>query len=79
MSNARRGNVDQIEIFVEQAHRLFGKTSVFEVIDLPTKQEAINLLVEFYGMVDVGKVDLYLLILDRLRVEMGEGGVKYGN
>ena len=63
--------MDQIDFLVDQAHRLFGKTSVFEVIDLRDRQGAINTLVEIYGPVDVGKVDRYLSILDRLRVEIG--------
>jgi len=58
---------DQIEMLVEQAHRLFGKTSVYEVFDLSNRREAIRTLVEFYGPVDMGRVDRYLFILDQLR------------
>lgn len=58
---------DQIEILVEQAHRIFGETSIFEVYDLPNRLEVISTLVEFYGPVDVEKVDQYLAILDQLR------------
>ena len=62
---------DQIELLIHEAHSLFGETSVFEVIDLPTRQEAAKWLVEYYGSAaDEGKVDLYLSILDRLRQEI---------
>ena len=57
----------QIEKLVEQAHILFGKTSIFEVFDLPSRQEVIQTLTEFYGPVDVGRVDRYIAILDKLR------------
>ena len=62
--------MDQIEMLVEQAHCLFGETSIFEVFDLPSHQEVIQTLTEFYGPVDMGKVDQYLTILDQLRLEM---------
>lgn len=58
---------DQIEMLVEQAHCLFGESSIFEVFDLPSRREALRILVEFYGPVDVEKVDRYLFILDQLR------------
>lgn len=64
---------DQIEMLVEQAHRLFGKTSIFEVFDLPSHQGVIQMLTEFYGPVDAGKAYEYIFILDRLRVHIGEG------
>ena len=58
---------DQIEMLVDQAHRLFGRTSIFEVFDLSNRREVIRTLVEFYGPVDMGKVDRFLFILDQLR------------
>ena len=58
---------DQIEMLVEQAHHLFGETSIFEVFDLSGRREVIRTLVEFYGPVDVGKVDRFLFILNQLR------------
>lgn len=64
--------MDKSEMLVEQAHSLFGETSIFEVFDLPNRQEVIQTLTEFYGLVDVGKVDRYLSILDQLRIENGE-------
>ena len=64
--------MDQIEFLVDRAHRLFGETSVFEVIVLPSREEIIISLISFYGPVDFGKVDRYLLVLGRLRKEMGE-------
>ena len=57
----------QIEMLVEQAHRLFDKTSIFEVFDLPSRQEVINTLFELYGPVEVGRVDQYLEVLNRIR------------
>lgn len=68
--------MDQIESLVDRAHRLFGETSVFEVIDLPSRKEAIRTIVKFFGPVDVEKVDRYLDILDRLRREIGESETK---
>jgi hypothetical protein len=62
--------MDQIDFLIDRAHRLFDKTSVFEVIDLSTRQEAVKVLREFYGQVDDEKVDRYLEILDRLRKEL---------
>ncbi|KJR97314.1 MAG: hypothetical protein VR65_25720 [Desulfobulbaceae bacterium BRH_c16a] len=59
--------MDQIEMLVEQAHGLFGETSIFEVFDLPGHQEIIQTLTEFYRPVDVGKVDQYIAIINQLR------------
>lgn len=47
--------VDQIEMLMEQAHGLFGETSIFEVFDLPNHQEVIQTLTEFFGPVDVAR------------------------
>lgn len=62
---------DHIEHLIDLAHDLFDEISVFEVMDLPTKKEASKVFVEFYDPVDMGKVDRYLDILDRLRREIG--------
>ena len=63
--------MDQIKFLVDQAHDLFDEISVFDVIDLPTREDAVKRIVELCGPVDMGKVDRYLSILDRLRVEIG--------
>ena len=62
--------MDQIEFLIDQAHDLFDEISVFDLIDLPTREDAIKGLVDLYGPVDMGKVERYLDILDRLRGEM---------
>ena len=59
--------MEQIEKVVTQAHCLFGEPSIFEVFDLPSHQEVIQKLTEFYGPVGVGKVERYIDILDQLR------------
>ncbi|NTW87754.1 MAG: hypothetical protein HGB26_01205 [Desulfobulbaceae bacterium] len=64
---------DQIEMFVDQAHRLFDKTSILNVFDLPSHQEVIQVLTESYGLVDAGRAHEYIFILDRLRVHIAEG------
>ena len=58
---------DHVEMLVEQAHRIFGETSIFEVYDMPSRLEVIRTLVEFYRPMDIEKVDQYLVILDQLR------------
>ena len=42
-------------MLMEQAHGLFGETSIFEVFDLPNHQEVIQTLTEFFGPVDVAR------------------------
>lgn len=66
---------EQVEALIEQAHGIFGKTSIYEVIDIEDQQTAISTLVEFYGPVDMDEVDRYLAILDQIR-EDEEGGVQ---
>ena len=68
--------MDQIDFLIDRAHRLFGETSVFEVIDLPSREEVIATLISFYGPVDFAKVDRYLDILGRLRREIGGNEVR---
>lgn len=57
----------QIERLVGQADFLFGKTSIHEVINMTDRDEIIKTLSEFYGLVEVGKGDEYILILKKLR------------
>ena len=59
----------QIELLVDQAHQLFDKTSIFEVFDMTDRREIIRTLVDFYGLVEVGKVDTYIRVLGQLRDE----------
>lgn len=67
----------QIETLVDQARKLFTETSIFEVFDLPSRQEVINTLVEFYGLIDVRKIDRYLSILGQLRDHLNSECVKF--
>lgn len=62
---------DHIGHLIDLAHDLIDEISVFEVMELPTKKEAIKVLVDLYGPLDVGKVDRYLEIIERLRQEIG--------
>ena len=63
----------EVEVLIEEAHRIFGKTSIYEVIDIEDREAAIATLVEFYGPVDDYDVDRYFAILD-LILEDEEGG-----
>ncbi|MBU1565092.1 MAG: hypothetical protein KJ630_05625 [Proteobacteria bacterium] len=57
---------EKIEALVEAAHSIFGETSIYEVIDLEDR-EAIGVLVDHYGPIDMKKVDRYLGFLHLLR------------
>ncbi len=65
---------DPDERLIDQAHAIFSLNSVHEVIDLD-REMALSRLVYFYGpMLDMGKVDKYLAVVDELRAyEMDEG------
>ena len=50
------------------AHAIFSLNSVHEVIDLD-REMAVERLIDFYGsMEDMGKVDRYLAVVEKLRV-----------
>lgn len=66
---------DQIEGLIEQAHGIFGKTSIYEVVDIEDRQTAIKTLVEFYSPVRKDDLDKYLSIIDQLR-ENEEGNIQ---
>ena len=57
---------DQLEGLINQAHDIFGESSIYEVFDLDRK-EAIEVLYEFYGLLDMDKVEKYFSILDQIR------------
>lgn len=57
---------DQLEDLIDQAHDIFGKSSIYEVFDLDRK-EAIEVLFDFYGLLDMDKVERYFSILEQIR------------
>jgi hypothetical protein len=59
-------NDDQIENLVKQAHQIFGKISIYEVIDLD-RESAAKILTEHYGPTDEQQMEKYFSILDQLR------------
>ena len=59
-------NDDQIEDLVHQAHQIFGKTSIYEVMDLD-REAAIVVLAESYGPYDPQQLEKYFSILDQLK------------
>jgi len=61
-----------IEKLVNEAHNVFSKTSVFEVID-QDKTTAISFLNSVYNFPDPKLIDRYLEILARLRPLVGNG------
>ncbi|MGW8158705.1 MAG: hypothetical protein ACWGKN_09360 [Desulfoprunum sp.] len=57
---------DELEELIDAAHDLYGDYSIYEVMDLD-RLTAIDRMVEMYGPVDIGKVERYLAVLDRIR------------
>lgn len=57
---------DQIENLVEEAHKLFNKTSIHEVIDL-SREEALNFLVGNYGPIDMDRFNNYMILLAQIK------------
>lgn len=57
---------DEIDMLVNEAHAIFGATSVYEVIDSESKEEAIEFLNEVYGNPGSDIIDRYLDVTDRL-------------
>jgi len=64
----------EVEALIEEAHQIFGRTSIYEVIDMD-RESAIATLVEFYGPIDEYDVDRYFAILD-LILEDEDGGIE---
>lgn len=58
---------DKLEDLVNQAHDLFGESSIYEVMDLDDREEAIEVLSEYYAPLDMDKVERYFTILDQIR------------
>ena len=58
---------DQLEELIDAAHDLYGEYSIYEVMDLEDRAAAITRMVEMYGPVDLGKMEMYFDILDRIR------------
>lgn len=57
---------DPVKKLVEKAHKIFNKTSIYEVMDLE-RDDAIQALTEYYGPCDTEKLNKYFAILDQLR------------
>jgi len=64
--------MEEDERLINQAHDLFNQHSIFEIIDIEDRPEAVERMIEMYGSgVDLAKVQQYLDLLDRLRVWAG--------
>jgi len=57
---------DQIEKLVDEAHKIFNKTSVFEVVDLDNNP-ARDFLNEAYYNPGPEVIDRYLCVIEKLR------------
>lgn len=66
-----KGN-DIIEILVNEAHDIFNKTSIFEVVDLDNGP-ARDFLNETYGNPEAGLVERYLGVIEKLEKLQYEG------
>ncbi len=55
-----------LEDLIRQAHSLYGKNSVFEVIDAD-RNAVVDWMIEMFGPPDKGKLENYFLILDQIR------------
>jgi len=62
--------MSKIKKLVKKAHRVFSKTSVFEVID-KDRVAATSFLNEVYKYPDPNSIDRYLEILARLKPIVG--------
>jgi hypothetical protein len=58
---------DKLEDLINQAHDIFGESSIYEVLDLDDREEAIEVLSEYYAPLDMDKVERYFTILDQIR------------
>lgn len=57
---------DQIEKLIKQAHQIFGKNSIYDVMDLD-REEAIELLKKYYEQPTEQQLEKYFAILDIIR------------
>ena len=55
-----------LEDLIWQAHALYGKTSIFEVMDVD-RNAAIERMIEIYGPADLERIERYFAVLDRIR------------
>jgi len=58
---------DILEKLIWQAHDIFGETSIYEVMDIEDRNEAIMILVDFYGPVRMDDIEKYFNILNQIR------------
>jgi hypothetical protein len=59
-------STDKIEFLVDQAHKIFNRTSIYEVSDLLNRQAAIDFLNDRYSNPDPELINRYLAIVDQL-------------
>jgi len=60
--------MEEDERLINEAHDLFDQHSIFEIIDIEDRAEAIRTMIEIHGGgVDLAKVGRYLDVLNRLR------------
>ena len=62
---------DYIDKLIEEAHTIYPKTSIYEVMDTD-RETAILRLSVYYGLPDMEKMERYFAILDEVRA--WEGG-----
>ena len=58
--------MDRIDYLVDQAHRIFSLTSIYEVCDLLNKQAAVDFINDRYSNPDPELVNRYLALVDQL-------------
>lgn len=60
--------MEEDERLINVAHDLFNQHSIFEIIDVENRAEAIRTMLDLYGSdIDLAKVERCLAILDRIR------------
>jgi hypothetical protein len=59
--------MDDLEMLVNAAHDLYEEISIFEAMDASDRQTAIDNIIEYYGPQDMGKIEKYLTIIDKIK------------
>jgi hypothetical protein len=59
-------STDKIEYLVDQAHKIFNRTSIYEVCDLLNRQAAVDFLNDQYSNPDPELINHYLALIDQL-------------
>lgn len=60
-------DMNRVDSMISKAHKIFGETSIYEVIDLENRQAAIDFLNRAYGNPDKKLVEEYLEIAEALK------------